>query len=147
LRSQFLIFAFTVRSDIAVHSYPLVFAVVALPLSVVRWSTGFGSAEPTATFAVEFIYSLSGALNVLLFLFTRSPLLLPRNKAKTGNGLGVAQNVIFTPSKSRFSETGRPDSAILGARDKPVPLGPIGLLCNHDVAWHLPSQHCSNESV
>ena len=76
-----------IGSDVAIYSYPVVFAVITLPLSAVRWSSGFGRKRhrlPTATFAVEFIYSLSGALNVLLFLFTRSNLLLPRNR------LGVA---------------------------------------------------------
>jgi len=61
--------------------------VTTLPLSVVRWKSGFGSIRrryPTATFVVEFFYSLSGAFNVLLFLFTRSDLLLPHNR------LGVA---------------------------------------------------------
>src|ERR1700733_9555763 len=73
--------------DVAIYSYPVVFAVITLPLGAVRWSSGFGRKRhrlPTATFVVEFIYSLSGALNVLLFLFTRSDLLLPRNR------LGVA---------------------------------------------------------
>jgi hypothetical protein len=72
-----------VNSDVAVYSYPIVFAVTTLPLSVVRWKSGFGSIRrryPTATFVVEFFYSLSGAFNVLLFLFTRSNLLLPHNR-------------------------------------------------------------------
>jgi len=63
--------------------YPIVFAVTTLPLSVVRWKSGFGSSRhpfPTATFVVEFIYGLSGAFNVLLFLFTRSNLLVPRDR-------------------------------------------------------------------
>ncbi|KIM72178.1 hypothetical protein PILCRDRAFT_93565 [Piloderma croceum F 1598] len=51
--------------------YPFVLVVITLPLSVVRWLMGSGSVErnmPAATFAVEYIYSLSRALNVLLFL-------------------------------------------------------------------------------
>jgi hypothetical protein len=128
-------------SDVAVHRYPLVFAMVALPLSVVRWSTGFGGAEwnvPAATFAVECIYSLSGALNVLLFLFARSPLLLPRNKAKAANRFGVAP----TRTKSRFSEISCHDSAIL---DQRVPLGSVP---GDDLVLNLPTLgHGSNESV
>jgi len=72
--------------------YPFVFIVTTLPLSVVRWSSGFGSNRrrfAAATFAVSSIYGLSGALNVLLFLFTRADLLLPRTR-----WLGVAPGQI-----------------------------------------------------
>jgi len=81
------------KSDVAIGSYPLVFAVTTLPLSVVRWRSGFGSTSrrmPTATFVVEFIYSLSGAVNVLLFLLTRPELLLPRNISSKRNKSGAA---------------------------------------------------------
>lgn len=64
------------------HRYPIVFAVLALPYSVVRWKTHFSSAAhplPAATFGVYVSFGLSGAFNVLLFLFTRRELLLPRN--------------------------------------------------------------------
>jgi hypothetical protein len=66
--------------------------VTTLPLSVVRWSSGFGSNRrrfAAATFVVSSIYGLSGALNVLLFLFTRADLLLPRTR-----WLGVAPGQI-----------------------------------------------------
>ncbi|KAF7969361.1 hypothetical protein HWV62_27482 [Athelia sp. TMB] len=63
-------------------AYPIAYATVVLPLSVVRFRSGFGAEKhhiPHAwTFAVQFLYSLSGALNVLLFLTTRSGLLLPK---------------------------------------------------------------------
>lgn len=80
-------------SDITIHRYPIVFAVTTLPLSVVRWKSGFGNNGhnfATATFTVESIYSLSGALNVLLFLSTRRDLLLP------GNKLGLAPSSMST---------------------------------------------------
>jgi hypothetical protein len=76
--------SFPEGSDIGVHRYPFVFVVVALPLSVVRWLMGSGSAErnmPAATFAVEYIYSFSGALNVLMFL--THPLRLSFRKTAT----------------------------------------------------------------
>jgi hypothetical protein len=69
--------------NIAYSSYPLVFAVITLPLSVVRFRSGFGSKRrhlATETFAVEFLYSLSGALNVLLVVFTRSDILRSQGK-------------------------------------------------------------------
>jgi len=116
--------------------YPIVFAVIALPLSVVRWRSGFGGSKhhlPTATFAVEFLYSLSGVLNVLLFLFTRSDLLLPRNR------LGVAPRlqmdlVGFPTVEGRQREGGH----------EPVPVVPFPGM--NDTGWQLPTpEHNSNE--
>ncbi|KIM88402.1 hypothetical protein PILCRDRAFT_256026 [Piloderma croceum F 1598] len=66
------------RRSIEMLAYPLVFAAITLPVSVVRWRSGFGNTLPhlaTATFVTEFIYSLSGTLNVLLLVFTHSKLL------------------------------------------------------------------------
>jgi len=86
-----------------------VFAVTTLPLSVVRWKSGFGSISHhyhTATFVVEFFYSLSGAFNVLLFLFTRSDLLLPHNR------LGVAPGPMPPNGQAGFELT-----PIIGADD------------------------------
>jgi hypothetical protein len=63
--------------------------VLTIPLSAVRLASGFGNGVkhlPTETFVVEFIYSLSGAVNVLLFFFARSDLLHPRNKLGTAPG-------------------------------------------------------------
>jgi hypothetical protein len=71
-------------SDVTLfYRYPIVFAVITLLLSVVYWTSGFGCKQhwlPTETYTVEFIYSLSGALNILLFIFTKKELLLPRNR-------------------------------------------------------------------
>src|SRR5882762_2850089 len=92
--SSFYLVDILMCSDVAICSYPIVFAVTTLPISVVRWKSGFGSIRrqfPTETFIFEFIYSLSGALNVLLFLFTRSDLLLPRNR------LGQVPNIGLRP--------------------------------------------------
>jgi hypothetical protein len=136
---------------ISVLSYPIVFAVVALPLSVVRWTTGFGSTPrhmPAATFTVEFIYSLSGALNVVLILLTRSPLLLPRGTSRDRNRLGVAPSVSLPKMNRGLSDVSRPDSSILemGARDKPVPLE--SLPGEGNMGWHLPSsKRDSAESI
>ncbi|KAF7972384.1 hypothetical protein HWV62_18100 [Athelia sp. TMB] len=62
-------------------AYPIVFAIVVLPPTVVRFHYGFGSQRhiPNAwAFIIQFVFCLSGALNVLLFLTTRSGLLLPK---------------------------------------------------------------------
>jgi len=64
-------------------AYPLVYSVLVLPLSVVRWLRfiqerhgGMDHVPPAATFAVVAVYGLSGAANVLLFSLTRPNLLL-----------------------------------------------------------------------
>ena len=125
--------------------------MVALPLSVVRWRTGFGSTKrhmPTATFVVEFIYSLSPAFNVALILLTRSPLLLPRQASRERtNRLGVAPSVSVTKSRTHYSEVSRPDSMILetGTRDKPVPLVPLP--GESDMEWHLPHDLQDSEEM
>jgi hypothetical protein len=54
-------------------SYPFVYSVLVLPLSIIRW-TDFsqGNRAPSiATFIVINIYALSGAFNALLLLWTR----------------------------------------------------------------------------
>jgi len=130
------------RRSIGMIAYPLVFAVITLPLSVVRLRTGFGGAEPTATFAVEFIYSLSGALNVLLFLSTRSHLFLPRNR------FGVAPSVMLTEGEIEVADLTTPG---LEAKQKqrglqPVPLGSLPGVGNID--WRLPTfKHNSQDIV
>src|ERR1700735_4014890 len=62
-------------------SYPLVYSVLVLPLSIVRW-IGFSQEKQipsVATFIVINIYALSGAFNALLLLWTRSGLFFSRN--------------------------------------------------------------------
>ena len=78
----------TGRDDATTHarldSYPLVYAVQILPLSIARW-IGFvqenrgdrkNHVPPTALIAMQVIHLLSGLANVVLFLFTRPNLLL-----------------------------------------------------------------------
>ena len=65
-------------------SYPLLYAVLVVPMSVVRWS-GFvqentgqhvNRIPPAAIFAARLIFRLSGLLKFILFLKTRPNLLL-----------------------------------------------------------------------
>jgi hypothetical protein len=58
-------------------SYPLAYSVIVLPLSVVRWLAYNNKRVPSvATFFVMTMYSLSGAINVLLLVVVRPYLLL-----------------------------------------------------------------------
>jgi hypothetical protein len=133
-------------SDIIVFSYPVVFAVTSLPLSVVRWSTAFGSSTKhrlaAATFAVEIIYSLSGAFNVLLFLLTRSGLLLPRNLSSKKKTLGKALGTTVTAANSMQSEAYSRETSFSNAGGRqnsrghqPTPLSPLPDA--DDITWHL----------
>ena len=123
------------------HSYPLVYSVIVLPLSVVRWITGFGTnahqIPSVATFIVIFIYGLSGVLNAILFLLTRSELLLLGNASPAQRkGLGLAPGITLTVDKSRPSGATDTDSA----KSQQQPPLPLGLKTDtEDGGWHLPT--------
>jgi hypothetical protein len=124
------------------RSYPIVFAVITLPLSIVRFRSGFGSIKrnyPTWTFVVEFVYSLSGALNVLLFLFTRSDLLLPRNRLGVAPSLAMSEreNELTTITESTVNS--RPRSR----GHAPAPVG--SLPSEDDLYWRLPARNRSTD--
>jgi len=71
------------RRSISMIAYPVVYFIVVVPMSVVRWVSGFGIAQKSlpsaATLATECLFSLSGLANVLIFLFTRPDLLMGVN--------------------------------------------------------------------
>jgi hypothetical protein len=80
---------------------------------MVRWLMGSGSTEhnmPAATFAVESIYGLSGALNVLLFLFMHP---LRSSLRNTEDSFVVAP----TQTTNKFAEIHHLESTIVGRRD------------------------------
>ncbi|KII84202.1 hypothetical protein PLICRDRAFT_46572 [Plicaturopsis crispa FD-325 SS-3] len=95
------------RRSFAMLAYPLVYCVAVLPLSVVRW-IGFvndNRISYQATFAVNFIFELSGLFDVLLFLYARPGLLLfsERDPGTQANDRGRA------PSLSGSSTSGMKD--------------------------------------
>jgi len=115
--------------------------VTTLPLSAVRLATGFGSTTrhlPTETFVVEFFYSLTGALNVILFLSTRSALLLPRNVSSKANRSGVAPDIRLTDSHTDITDL-TVSSLEVRQRSRGLAPVPLGLLPKEeDGDWHLP---------
>ena len=126
------------------------FAGITLPLTGVRLKTGFGRFQrhlTAATFAVEFIYSLSGALNVLLFLFTRSDLLLPRNVSSDKVlATALGDETIESKTEVRDFAASRPQARQRSRGYEPVPLGLLP--GTDDDGWHLPgSGHDVNELV
>ena len=66
-------------------SYPVVYFILVTPISIVRWVGGFGRSPKVhmpsaATLATEFLFSLSGLVNVFIFIFTRKGLFIAENK-------------------------------------------------------------------
>jgi hypothetical protein len=58
--------------------YPILYCMLVLPLSVVRWITFTTTAtQLVATLVVEVVFSLSGILNALLYALTRSRIIRP----------------------------------------------------------------------
>ena len=74
------------KQAIAMLGYPLCYITLVLPLSIARWMTFLGqhvSFKVSAT--ALFLYGLSGAVNVALFMYTRPNLLLfVRRKTAAG---------------------------------------------------------------
>jgi len=70
--------------------YPAIYCVIILPFSIVRWSY-FGKTHPVGsrhwpelTLITANIYSLSGVLNALLYLFTRASFFQPARRREPG---------------------------------------------------------------
>jgi hypothetical protein len=137
--------------NIAVHSYPLVYSVIVLPLSVVRWITGFGTnphqMSSAATIIVISIYSLSGALNAMLFLLTRSDLLLLGNASSAqSKGLGLAPGITLTVGTDRPSGVTDTDSTRSRTKSRQPPTGLAPDV--EDEGWQLPTiEHDSAEET
>lgn len=100
------------RRALGMIAYPLVYSVLVLPLSIVRW-IGFSperQMSSVATFIVINVYALSGAFNALLLLWTRLDLFLFR---KTSVGLAP-------PAKSQWDIRGSSADISLQANDIPL---------------------------
>lgn len=129
--------------------YPVTYTILVLPLSIVRWSTFRppGRTEPHVPFAVTsvviVIFSLSGAANVVLILWTRKNLLLfgqrgVVNPAKIGPAAtGRAQRLQALEAKknARRKPEGDPEDNVgvkriqpsTGAEEEEVVEGPGGM--------------------
>ena len=73
-------------------SYPVVYSILIIPLTVLRCVGGFGTSPrhlpSAATLTAECIFSLSGLANVMIFLSTRSNLFMVDNTESSGHSLG-----------------------------------------------------------
>ena len=89
--------------------YPIVFCVIVLPLSVVRWMSfkhinGNDSIPDEATFVGVFSLALSGALNSGLYLLTRRRLLLGDGRPKDPESTARALFRTETPASLPTNE-------------------------------------------
>ena len=115
----------------------MAYAIMVLPMVVCRFITKFGSddhrvASP-ATFTFEAFFSLSGAVNALLFILTRSELLGLGNKSGKRHKLGIAPEV--TPSELRVNDM---DSMRTRSTRQNL-AGDVGLLpVSDEGGWALP---------
>jgi hypothetical protein len=72
-------------------SYPLAYTIIVLPATIVRWITFNDEGDSTvavvtATFVAVFIFNLSGLVNVVLILFTRTNVLLLGSHSTSDRG-------------------------------------------------------------
>jgi len=128
------------RRSISMIAYPVVYIIVVAPISVIRWTSGFGSVPktiipPAATLATECIFSLSGLANVIIFLFTRSDLFMVGNTERKGHSFKATPLPPVNSSKaSEMEET--------GSQSHPQDILP-GV---DDGGWTLPSAPHASES-
>jgi hypothetical protein len=101
------------------HSFPFVYCILVLPVSVVRW-IGFmqeqtgdmtNDVPSEATFAAVSIFHLGGVCNVLLFFATRRRLLLFGSDGilRSGAHASGGDGVLFPESSSSDIEWNRND--------------------------------------
>ncbi|KAI0040915.1 hypothetical protein FA95DRAFT_1646065 [Auriscalpium vulgare] len=116
------------RRALGMLAYPLSYAVLVLPLSIVRWiSFRTGSAPSAATFVVIFLYGLSGASNVLLLLLTRPQLLLFTSRGEVAARRRRAPRAVSLPPPPSSARSRVATKAeLVGGEDE-------------EGAWNLPS--------
>ncbi|TDL26008.1 hypothetical protein BD410DRAFT_560778 [Rickenella mellea] len=128
--------------SLAILAYPLIYCILVLPLSVVRWITfHHHQLPPAATFAVIFLFSLSGAANVILLLSTRPNLLLFGERMEDmGGGDGRAPSPSLAGS---YGPNGRRESQDLemaqsgGARTRVMSNGRLN--DSSESGWDMPA--------
>jgi len=123
------------RRSISMITYPIVYLILVTPISFVRWLGGFGSSPKitmpsAATFATEFLFSLSGLANVFIFIFTRKDLFIAANT--DGNGQ------VLPPARAFASD----DIKMTTAQSQPQTILPS----MNDGGWALPSVLHTSES-
>jgi len=98
--------------------YPLIYCVLGLPLSVARWlQFEHKHVPPAITLASSFIFDLSGLANVLLFMYTRTGLLLfekpssPSSATEENAGWGADVISVQLKSSGEASNAGATETA------------------------------------
>ena len=113
-----------------------------LPTVVARFISKFGSdadrLSSATTFAFEVLFSLSGAVNALLFVLTRSELLGLGNKSEKKLKLGIAPGVTLSEMKQRASDMEPTRSRSPRQNARQWTPGGAGLLAADEGGWALP---------
>ncbi|THH15654.1 hypothetical protein EW146_g4859 [Bondarzewia mesenterica] len=126
------------RRAMAMLAYPLIYSVLVLPLTIVRWINfgleAHGAEVPSAlSFVVIILFGLSGFANVFLLLATRPRLLLFSKPDVVVDAEGRApspSSLRPVPLKSSFGDV---------SSQAPMQLGRL----NDDMGWNLPSGRMS----
>ena len=86
----------------------MAYVIMVLPTVICRFISKFGSdtgrLSSAKTSVVEVLFSLSGAVNALLFVLTRSELLGLGNKSEKKHKLRIAPGVTLSEMKRRASD-------------------------------------------
>lgn len=113
-----------------------------LPTVVCRFISKFGSdadrVPSAATFAVEVLFSLSGAVNALLFVMTRSELLGLGNKSEKKHKLGIAPGVTLSETKLGVKDTDSMRSRSISRQNMGQQEGAGVLSVADEGGWALP---------
>jgi len=105
------------RRSLNMIAYPLVYTITVIPLSVVRWASGFGKdtrrMPDIATFVAVFIYGLSGVLNVALLLSTRPDLFISNRRSRPRQPSTAVNLQVVVSNSTSF---GAKDAELAGSK-------------------------------
>ena len=125
------------------HRYPLVYAIIVGPTSVIRWiNFGLetrGKDTPTSlSFLASVLFSLSGALNVTLLLTTRPELLLLHKPQKTNHAADASASSGVSHSRPALGLPQRSLRSMIGKSKMPDRMKLGQLEEDSDVGWDVP---------
>lgn len=118
-------------------AYPVVYSILVLPLSVVRWITFNGKNQlgSEATLIVISIYGLSGMMNVILLLLTRPNSVLFGKTGRAGRGR-VSSPRGWSDPQVHAKQDGMEDSIQSEPDDESVQMGRLPSIDVESVPSH-----------
>ena len=107
--------------------YPLAYAVTVIPTTVTRWVQFNHNVSSAALFFGHFMFNLSGAFNVLLFLTVRSELLLFNDSDITSQPTDTGS--VTSNNAAKYNHSTQPTGAHIV--DDVPPLGDDDVVLSH----------------